>query len=160
MTELVALGGEVTAGQQQVRRNVGGLAPDGRAKLFLRAGRIVAAFVDESEEGVRGWVPGVDQLGLPGIALGQPEILSRQRDVAEPDHGVQVLGVALQDLSEFSFGLRDLTIPEQVLTLQEQCAIRFRAAGGRGPALGQGRIARRGNQETGKQRDGDQCSNE
>ena len=154
------VGSEVTAGQQQVRRNVGGLEPDGRAKLFLRAGGIVATFVDEREEGVRGRVPGIDQLGLPGIAFGQPEILSRQRDVAEPDHGIQVLGVALQDLSEFSFGLRDLTIPEQVLTLQEKRAVRFRAAGGRGPALGQGRMAQRGNQETGEQRDGDQCSNE
>jgi len=105
-------------------------------------------------------VPGVDHLRLPGIALGKPEILSRQRDVAEPDHGVQVLGVALQDLPEFSFRLRDLTIPEQGLTLQEQCAIRFWPAGGRGPALGQGRMTRRGNQETEEQRDGDQCSNE
>jgi hypothetical protein len=105
-------------------------------------------------------VPGVDRLGLPGIALGQPEILSRQRDVAEPDHRVQVLGVALQDLPEFSFRLRDLTVPEQVFPLQEKRAVRFRPAGGRGPALSQGRMAQRGDQETEEQREGDQCSNE
>ncbi|HEX9543172.1 MAG TPA: hypothetical protein VGA04_34070, partial [Streptosporangiaceae bacterium] len=87
-------------------------------------------------------------------------ILSRQRDVAEPDHGVQVPGVALQDLPEFSFRLRDLTIPKQVFALQEKRAVRFRPAGGRGPVLGQSRMARRGDQETGEQREGDQYSNE
>ena len=88
--------------------------------------------------------------------LGKPQIFSRQRDVAEPDHGVQVLRVAVQDLSEFSFRLHDLTIPEQVLALQEKRAIRFRPAGGRGPVLGQGRMAHRGDQETGEQGEGDQ----
>jgi hypothetical protein len=112
--------------------------------------------VDESEEGVGGRVPGIDRLGLPGIALGKPQIFSRQRDVAEPDHGVQVLRVAVQDLSEFSFRLRDLSIPEQVFALQEKRAIRFRPAGGRGPVLGQGRMAYRGDQESGEQGEGDQ----
>ena len=99
---------------------------------------------------------GSDRLGLPGIALGEAEILARERDVAEPDHRVQVLRVALQDFPEFSFRLRDLTIPEQVFALQEKRAIRFRPAGGRGPVLGQGRMAQRGNQETGEQGEGNQ----
>jgi hypothetical protein len=147
---------EVATGQQQVGRDIGRIETDGRAELLLRADRVVATFVDKGEEDVGGGVPGIDHLGLTGIALGQPQIFSRQRDVAEPDHGVQILRVVLQGLSEFSFRLRDLTIPEQVLALQEKRAIRFRPAGGRGPVLGQGRMAHRGDQETGEQDEGNQ----
>jgi hypothetical protein len=56
--------------------------------------------------------------------------------------------------------LCDLAIPEQVFALQEKPAIRFRPARGQGTVLGQGRMAQRGDQETGEQREGDQYSNE
>ena len=38
----------------------------------------------------------------------------RQRDVAEPHHGVQVPGIASQDLSELRFRLRDLAVIAEV----------------------------------------------